>query len=156
ERHRMALFLAGPDHNGAPRDANRPPDAALVESGKKLIETARCAACHRIEGFEPDTSTIPTLERPIADWSKSCTEGNADPKHVRPGFVLADSDRRAIRAYVESRYGRAAPESPFARGQKLLSQKGCLNCHERDGGRGIATVAGSMSSLDPDLAGQSE
>ena len=61
-----------------------------------------------------------------------------------------------MRAYVESQYGPVSPESPFVRGQSLLRQKGCLNCHERDGSRGIATVAGAIARLDPDLAGQSE
>ncbi len=157
ERRSLALFLAGPQRGDeASREPENSPDAALVASGKKLIETARCAACHRLDGFKADTSAIPTLERPIGDWSKSCSDAAADPNHVRPAFALATEDCRALRAYMESRYGPVAPESPFVRGQSLLRQKGCLNCHERDGGRGIATVAGAIARLDPDLAGQSE
>ena len=161
ERRDLALLLAGskrenerPPESGPIRDAVRHEE--LIATGKNLIATARCAACHRIEGFKPETLAISTLEHPVKDWSKACTQAAADRNNVQPTYTLAEDERRAIRAFVESRQGPLAPESPFARGQRLLQQKGCLNCHERDGGPGIATLAGAIARLDPELAGQSE
>ncbi len=156
ERQSLALFLAGP----AP--AKRTPRAAgagnqkQIALGKMLIETARCAACHKIADFKADTTAVPTLEKPVKDWLKACTEAAADPKHVRSAYTFAEADRRALRAFIESRIGRLTAESPFARGQHLLRKKSCLNCHQRDGGRGIAIVAGAMARRDADLTGQSE
>ena len=127
-----------------------------AETGKKLIATARCAACHRIAGFNVNLHAMPTLEKPVADWSKACTQATADPRHIRPAYRLTEEERRAIRAFVESRYGARSPESSFARGRRLLGQKGCLACHERDAGQGIAPIASATARLDPDLKGQSE
>ena len=157
ERRSLALFLAGqPRENEERLPPETAPNAALVATGKKLVETVRCAACHGVADLRADVSAIPTLAQTVKDWSKACSEAGPEPNHVRPAFVLAENDRRAIRAYVESRFGALVPDGPFARGQRLLRLKGCLNCHERDGGRGIALVAGAISRLDTDLAGQSE
>lgn len=158
ERRSLALFLSelGAAETTTPQSSAVPGDQTLATAGKKLIASARCADCHAITGFKPETSAIPTLKLPVKDWSKACTEAAADAKHVRPAYSLADNERRAIRAFVESRYGSLVPEGPFGRGQRLLRQKGCLNCHEREGGRGIASIAGAMARLDRDLAGQSE
>ncbi len=131
-------------------------DPAESTAAQKLLETSRCAACHRIDGLKPVIAGINPLEQPVKDWSKACTEAGADPKHVRPSYSLTDDERSAIRAFVDSRTGPRSAESSFATGERLLRQKGCVNCHERDAGRGIATIAGAMARLDQDLAGQSE
>lgn len=156
ERRSLALFLAGPHSAVAkPPVPAGPRDAALLAAGKKLIEAARCSACHRLPGFETRTTDLPSLEKPVGNWTKSCLAAS-DPNHSRPAYVLNDADQKAVRAFVESRVGRLAVDSPFAHGQRLIRRKGCLNCHPRDGGRGIAALAGAAARLDPDLAGQSE
>lgn len=155
ERHSLALFLAGPP---AEKVTPRPPEAneKQIALGKTLIEMARCAACHKIPDIKVDTAAIPTLEKPVKDWSKACSEATADPTHIRPTYTFAEADRRALRAFIELRIGRLTEESPFDRGEHLLRKRGCLNCHERDGGRGIAVVAVAMARRDADLTGQSE
>lgn len=160
ERRNLALYLGTSLTNdkGSPTAPAEPVTLTpqTADAGKKLIETARCATCHRIAGFAANLETMPTLEKSVADWSKACTQATADPRHVRPAYALTGEERRSIRAFVESRNGPRAPESPFVRGHRLLAQKGCLACHERDGGQGIAKIAGGMARLDPDLQGQSE
>ncbi|MBI3864671.1 MAG: c-type cytochrome, partial [Planctomycetia bacterium] len=160
ERRQLALYLTAPraSQEMGSRNQSGGPAAPVPQppSAQKLLESARCAACHRVDGMKPNIAGIPTLEQPVKDWAKACTEAAADSKHLRPAFVLNDDDCRAIRAFVDSRAVSRAVESPFARGARLLRQKGCVQCHERDGGRGIATIAGQMGRVDKDLAGQSE
>jgi mono/diheme cytochrome c family protein/glucose/arabinose dehydrogenase len=157
ERRDLAVYLATspPDDKAAPQD-QPPATPKSVDDGKILVATARCAACHRITGMTVDRQGLPTLEKPVADWTKSCTQAGGDSRHLRPAYQFNDAQRSAIRAFIESRFGPAAPESSFARGQRLLAKKGCLACHERDGGQGIAKIAGAVARLDPDLQGQSE
>jgi len=157
ERRSLAMYLSPGSNNDKPATSKQPASTPQsIAAGKTLIETAHCAACHRIAGATVNTQALPTLAKLGVDWSKSCTEAASDPKHVRPTYKFTDDERRAIHAFVESRYGPATPESSFAHGQRLLVQKGCLNCHERDGGQGIAKIAGGMARIDPDLQGQSE
>src|SRR5579863_7062295 len=157
ERRSLALYLSADPITGkaAPAEQSKLTPQS-VEAGKKLLETARCAACHRIANMTANLQAIPSLARFQVDWAKAWSEAAADPKHARPAYPFTTDERLAIRTFVESRYGPATPESSFAQGQRLLMQKGCLNCHERDGGQGIAKIAGRMAQLDPDLQGQSE
>ena len=157
ERHSLAAYLGA----GSTERESSPSDQLVatpqtVAAGKKLVERARCAACHRIPGMPADTQAISTLEKPVADWSQACTQATADAGHIRPSYRLTEGDQRAIRSFVESRYGRRSIEGPFDYGKRILVKKGCVACHERDGGQGIAKVAGAMARLDPDLQGQSE
>jgi mono/diheme cytochrome c family protein len=157
ERRSLALFLAGSRAADAILQSPGKTGAqSTASAGKKLVEAARCTACHRLDDLKTNTSGIPTLERPVQGWSKACTEAGPDPKHVRPAYTLDENERNAIRAFVESRFGKLSSESLFARGGRLLRQKGCLSCHEREGRKGIGTVAAAIAGIDPDLAGQSE
>jgi mono/diheme cytochrome c family protein len=164
--HRMPVFKLTDDERRSlvlslHADATKAPGLSTGQSldlttAQKLIETARCAACHRIDGVKSAVVGINSLEQPVKDWSKACSEAAVDPKHIRPSYSLTADERLAIRAFVDSRTGPRSAESSFVMGERLLRQKGCVNCHERDAGRGIATIAGALARLDPDLAGQSE
>lgn len=155
ERRSLALYLSSPRQNASARTV-APGKSSQTATAEKLIESARCAVCHRIDGARSRVTGIPGLEQPVKDWSKACTDAGSDPKHLRPSYTLSDEDRLAIRAFVDSRAAPRSSEGSFARGERLLRQKGCVHCHERDAGRGIVTIAGHMARLDPDLAGQSE
>ena len=62
----------------------------------------------------------------------------------------------AIQSYIQSRPRELSAESPFQTGQRLLDQRGCLACHERDGNRGIMEIAKQVAQDIPTLAGKSE
>jgi cytochrome c2 len=136
-----------------------------VASGRELVEAARCAACHRIPGIDsPREGIAKSLAEPVRDFENSCLSREraggslrstpATPR--RPTYTLSDDDRAALRAFVESRYGPLSAESPFEIGGRLLRERNCLACHERNGSRGITPIAGAVAKLDVDLPGQSE
>lgn len=171
ERASLAVFLAGKEEaKRTSTDEVKSADKAVTESGRKLVEAARCAACHRIGDQKSEISDlksqiagIPTLQQPVRDWKKACireaaenASGRAGLAARQPEYRLGADDTKALRAFIESRTGVLSAEGPFTLGLRLLRQKNCLNCHERDGGRGIAAVAMKISELDPDLHGQSQ
>src|SRR5262249_11123541 len=132
ERRSLALFLVGSQPLATTSEKpGRGGAAESIAAGKKMVETAGCAACHRIENLKANTSAVPTLARPIKDWTKACSQAGIDAKHIRPSYSFDENDRTAIRAFVESRFGNLSPESLFVHGGRLLRQKGCLSCHER-------------------------
>ncbi|MCX7422086.1 MAG: c-type cytochrome [Planctomycetia bacterium] len=130
---------------------------AIVERGRKVVVERRCAACHRFSDdnavrFEKPASD---LSQPVTDWSKSCLAANSDySQNIRPVFG-EKLNRDAIKAYLASRREmKLSPLSTFARGQKLLEQKGCLACHSRHGVGGIGKMAAQIAKFDKDFAGQ--
>lgn len=171
ERRQLAVYLSTsksnpgdsddsakqPAHSGGQNAKTlpaRPGDAAAVQHGRKLVKSARCAACHRIAGIEAEVSQLSSLSQPPADWSRSCLSDDVDRTSGRPSY--RNLDRHAVIAYVNSRAGRLSPESRYDRGRRLLTERKCLACHQRDGSGGIAPIAGKMAALDKQLRGQSE
>lgn len=155
ERRQLALALsARVDENASTINVSLPADQELIATGRRLVEAARCAACHRIPGVELVAAGLPDLSQPVDDWSKSCLATTADRSKNRPAYPSIDRD--AIIAFVKSRTGMLSKEGPFALGKHVLERNNCLACHERDQTKGIRAVAGTVARTDSDLNGQSE
>ena len=129
----------------------------LTERGRKLAIELRCAACHRFSDndavrFEKPASD---LSQPVADWLKSCLAERADHAQLDRPIFGTNLNRDAIKAYLASRREtKLSPLSTFARGQKLLEQKGCLACHSRHGLGGFGKMAAQVAKVDKDFVGQ--
>ena len=129
---------------------------SIVERGRKAIVERRCAACHR---FSDDNAVrfeklASDLSQPVTDWSKSCLTKPDVSQNIRPIFG-ENLNRDAIKAYLASRWNvKLSPLSSFARGQRLLEQKGCMACHSRHGVGGFGKMAAQLAKFDKDLAGQ--
>ena len=155
ERLQLALYLS---NQGKKPAQSEPEDSAnggqSPEAGRRLITAARCANCHRIPGIEADGKGIPPLSSGAVESKRSCLQKRPDRAHFRPAYPQAD--RAAIMAFVNSRKGALSPVSRFDQGHRLLAQKNCIACHERDGQKGIVETAGAMAQVDRALLGQSE
>jgi cbb3-type cytochrome oxidase cytochrome c subunit len=158
ERRQLSAFLTSLRGNkplGAGQSgALRGTATALGTLGRALVEAARCAACHRIDGMQFAADALPDLSRPISDASNTCLSKKPDGQTHRPAYQQID--RSAIMAYVNSRPGSLSPPSRFETGQRLLDRSNCLSCHERGLSKGIARLAGELSRTDKSLTGQSE
>jgi len=150
ERRQLVLFLAQGSEQSRPAAG----DKSLIAAGRQLVETARCAACHSIDGLKANVADIPDLSQPIEDWSQTCITARPDLKIGRPLYTAID--REAVTAYVKSRTGTLSPAGSFARGQRVLEHRSCLACHPRGGDKGIVNVAGQMARADSELQGKSQ
>jgi mono/diheme cytochrome c family protein len=166
-RHRMPVFdLTSQERRQLALALNSlrksKPDLKLTETGasspsaQEIMKTARCAACHKVPDAktvgEPDLAGIPTLEKPVADWEKSCLSDGPSQTRGRP--VFPNSDRKALRAYVKSFAGKHSKQSPFERGRQLFASRNCQTCHPRHNGRGLAAIAKDLSDSDRALNAQ--
>lgn len=153
ERRQLAIALS--DDEASKEFKNTPsPNNALIKQGKKLVESARCAACHSIAKLKPKLTGIPDLSKSIENASDSCLAETPNRKTFRPAY--GSIDHESIKAFLESRIGRLSPENGFARGQRVMEERNCLACHERGLSKGIVATAGMMSRVDSDLSGQSQ
>lgn len=147
EAKQLAGFLVDPSPPGPVR---RPASASAAARGRKLVEAARCAACHEI----PGVAAPPTVKLADTSSTESCLSPQPDRAAFRPAYSRVDAD--AIRAWLASCPPKLSAESSFERGRRLLVQKGCISCHPRDGGAGLGEVAAGVARLESDWTGQSE
>ncbi|MDB5338955.1 MAG: Cytochrome c, partial [Planctomycetaceae bacterium] len=155
ELQEMVAFLASSRSDAAKpaTDAvEQPPTPESIAEGRKLIEAARCAACHRIPGMKnPDTSNLSKLENLNAIGKNSCLQVQPNRENWRPGFPAQDLE--ALRAYIKSRTGKLGGEGTTERGQRQLAWNNCLQCHPREGTPGLGAYAVSITKLFPELNG---
>lgn len=159
ERRDIADFLASDSTGKAAAPGNalaRANDPQQTAAGGRLIAAARCAACHRIPNITFEPGQLPVKPLSNVDGSTGCFQKTPDAERRRPAYNLDDDERAALVAYLKSTPPRRDGGSAFEQGRVLLRQKNCLACHERDGGRGISSVAGKAAITDPDLHGLSE
>ena len=139
-------------------------DPAQVALGRKLIESSRCSACHEFSRPQPLAARPRSLARGDLDWLKSCMQAtNRQPG--QPSF--SQVDEKAVRAYVASlRPAVQRNEQDDNRASlplnlqpstvdpaRLLEQKNCLACHDRDESKGISRLAASIAKSDEALSG---
>jgi len=135
--------------------ANSTPDVSseLVSQGRKLVQEARCAACHRIPGITANLEGISRLDKPLASLeTNGCLQSKPDRKRWRPAYPQAD--RPAIQAYLATRLKQLSPENSQERGARLLTWNNCLRCHSRDGGTGLGPITALAMAAIPELNGQ--
>ncbi|MFO0919377.1 MAG: c-type cytochrome, partial [Planctomycetaceae bacterium] len=161
--HRMPVFKLSNDErrqivsallSNAQPWANEAPagvDPEAVRRGKELIHAARCAACHELPGKQPELLPSPTWATMKFEHA-GCWNEQTDTSIRRPGFSRLESS--PLREFL-----RELPRSPGKLsadqfGAQLLIQKGCLNCHDRDGRPGISAIAAIVARSIPELEGQ--
>ena len=131
-------------------------DPAQVARGRKLIETSRCSACHEFATSQPLATRPRSLARGDLDWKQSCLTA-AGKTNGRPHVPQADA--QAIQGYVASWSRHVSSPLPFNRQLstlypcRLLEQKNCLACHDRDGTKGLSRLAASIAKADETLSG---
>ena len=141
-------------------------DPAQVALGRKLIESSRCSACHQLSRPQSLAARPRSLSRGDLDWLKSCTQAtNRQPG--QPSF--SQVDEKAVRTYVatwgpvvqqneQNGSGKPLllplnPQPSILNPSRLLEQKNCLACHDRDDSKGLSRLAASIAKADETLSG---
>jgi mono/diheme cytochrome c family protein len=129
-------------------------DKAQQTRGRQLIAQARCVSCHDLPWESSQPAPLVALNDPKVDWDRSCLQ-SLDRSKNQPGFVRIDN--KAVRAWLSSWPTRDKPVAAIAMhlvGQRLLEQKNCLSCHDRDTVRGLSRHAAAIAKADESLIGQ--
>ena len=174
ERRQLVAALSQAKTGMAPNGNPIPKEEYSAEQGRKIIQAANCAACHRIPGM--DATTVRSLT--AADFENTAsgclsvpseTASNLKANGARvPSFARildapalgtrrADrmSDRQAIAAWFRSGE-RHSSVSMADRGNLLLQRNGCVACHDRNSQQGLSAIANKLQKAHPELAGQSQ
>lgn len=116
---------------------------SMIEQGKSLIEAKRCASCHEIPGVKAGK------DRSLLTMEQEGCLGDADPEKHRPGYAFSSADRSAVVEYLQSLPKEPATVAETTVGRRLLSEKGCLNCHSRGNEDGLREVVAQLGVTDP-------
>ena len=156
ERSQIVLALRELSSQSATPDSPTPIDRSLASHGWKLIEQARCSACHELPGKPAEFRSVISLTDPKVSWDRGCPLPPERLKN-RPGFSQVDA--QALRAYVAS-WPAGSDIRPFAAeasdsraGRTQLERQNCLGCHDRDGNRGLSRHAAAVAAADESLSG---
>lgn len=162
-RHRMPVFTLSDKERlqvGIALSFPIPPPEGMgnrqgdADRGRRLIAASRCGACHELPGAAVSWSPVAALSAQ-SDWNRGCSQP-PDGVRYRPRFAKADFE--GIRGYLESSAaagarGETTGVSRFMIGRRILEQKNCLQCHDRDTDRGLSQQAAAIARADESLAG---
>lgn len=122
-----------------------------VQRGEMLLAAHRCAACHQIDKVA--AAPARSLREPNVNWANACTApGSVLPN--QPKF--AGIDGTAIQAWVASWQIDRPEAGAFLQGERLLTTRGCLLCHDRDGQKGLSAIAADIARTDESLDGHAQ
>lgn len=129
------------------RDAS----AEVVARGRELVNSYRCANCHRL----PDADI--TAERfawpTDADWDAGCTSDVAAKRRL-PRYELSPSASERVRASIESLIAAAATGHRADTGRTAIALNNCTACHARNGSHGIVGMLPELTEQHGDLGAQ--
>jgi mono/diheme cytochrome c family protein len=118
------------------------PMAPVLSEGKQLVAQLGCFGCHNLRGFEKAEKVGPSLLRIRSksdpSWMVRWIQNPREylPLTKMPNFNLSADEAISVAAYLLK---NSEPEEPYptvyqsgsaVRGKELVSQVGCLGCHQ--------------------------
>ncbi|AGA30448.1 c-type cytochrome [Singulisphaera acidiphila] len=150
EAAHLAAYLGTSDQAPPPRpllDGDGDPARGL-----RLVESARCVACHALPGLKPAPADIKLTAGSPPDAGCLAVEPSGP---LVPHFSLTEEQRQALREFVAGLPSTPAPTSRQTLADDSLRRLNCFGCHARDG-RGGEELGGRIATLlaeDPELGG---
>jgi mono/diheme cytochrome c family protein len=111
-----------------PKETAGPADGAVIEKGRKLVQTSGCLNCHSLK-LENQFSAKPLAELAAQRWQQGCMAALHDEKGKAPEFGFTAEEREALQAFAATDRGsltRSAPAEFAERQTRLLN---CRECH---------------------------
>ncbi len=140
------------------------PGAAILSSGRALMEKSGCFACHAVRGHEGFRSAAPPLAQvslrsgggAIAKWLAD--PKGTDPNATMPNFHLDAEQIKELTHYLfnlaptpalaaKVQAAAAEPAGDPKNGKKLFAESRCISCHTVEGkGNGSAPELSKVAS----------
>lgn len=112
---------------------------AQISLGKKLVESASCAACHDLPGVAKP-KLIPLSAHSITNPDHCLTD---QPRKGLPRYHLSAMQKKSLEIYL-----KGSREETIGKASVTLKAMNCYACHERDG------LGGPTNKTDPFFHGE--
>lgn len=131
-----------------PKEGPAPADAALIERGRKLVQTTGCLNCHALnlenqfhapKLADLDGDKLPraagqaTADVDVSRWRGGCLAATRDKPSRAPQFGFSDAERDALRTFAQAEarlgYASLARHVPAEFAQRQTRSLNCGACH---------------------------
>jgi mono/diheme cytochrome c family protein len=142
EARPLAAFL---NSHAEPPAANQGAFAsAMIERGRKLVQTTGCLNCHSLKLENPFAAKA-LADLPVSRWSQGCLASAPAEKSSAPFFAFTPGEREALQAFAA---GDRTSLSRFAATEfaaRQLSGLKCQECHGKiDGFPPVEILGGKL------------
>lgn len=126
EAARLAAWLQS--EAGPPPGKTPTADAAAVQRGKKVVQTAGCLNCHTLN-LDNEFKARPLADLPPSAWTRGCLADKAETGSKAPEFPFTGPQRDALRAFGATDRASLTRHVPaeFATRQAAILR--CAECH---------------------------
>lgn len=111
-----------------PKEVSAPTDSAIIERGRKIIQTSGCLNCHvsKIENqFKAEALAGLTQEK----WKQGCLAENTGDGSKAPWFGFGGDERAALRAFLATDRASLARHVPAEFAERQTRRLRCAECH---------------------------
>ncbi|MDB6109050.1 MAG: hypothetical protein JWR69_800, partial [Pedosphaera sp.] len=124
-----------------PKETAAATDAAVIDHGKKLVQTSGCLNCHTLK-LDDQFTTKALADLLPAKWQQGCLAATPDDAGKAPQFTFTADERAALQAFGttdRSSLTRHVPTEFADRQTRLLN---CRECHGKFEGFPVFDILG--------------
>ena len=142
EASQLAAFLNSTADN--PKAVSPPADAAVVERGRKLVQTTGCLNCHSLK--LENQFKAPSLADLTGDkWTQGCLAEKPVEDSKTPQFSFNAGERDALRVFAATDRASLARHVPMEFADRQSRLLNCRECHGKfDGFPPLEILGGKL------------
>ncbi len=126
EAVQLAAFLNSVSDK--PKDNSAPADTAVLERGRKLVQTSGCLNCHSMK-LENQFAARPLADLSADKWKQGCLAENPVEDSKAPQFNFGTAGREALRAFGATDRASLLRHVPAEFAQRQTRLLNCRECH---------------------------
>jgi mono/diheme cytochrome c family protein/cytochrome c2 len=124
-----------------PKDAVAPTDDAMIERGKRLVQTTGCLNCHT-SPLGNQFKAVRLAELSADKWSEGCVAEMPADGSQAPGFSFTAAEREALRAFAATDRTSLSRHVPVEFMERQSRRLNCRECHGKVEGIPVFEILG--------------
>ena len=105
---------------------SQPPDAAIIERGKTLLQTSGCLNCHTLK-LENKFAAKSLAQ--LTNWKSGCLADAASENSRAPRFNFSAEERAALQLFAATDHTSLARHVPAEFAERQSRHLNCAECH---------------------------
>jgi mono/diheme cytochrome c family protein len=110
------------------KEAAASTDTAMLERGKKLVQTSGCLNCHTLK-LDNQFSTKSLADLTLDKWKQGCLAAASDDAGKSPHFTFTPDEREALQAFAATDRTSLTRHVPVEFAERQTRSLNCRECH---------------------------
>jgi len=129
------------------KDVTVPTEAAILERGKRLVQTSGCLNCHNLK-LENQFSAPALVTLSASKWQQGCLAAEATAESKTPEFGFSSIERAALTAFGSTDRASLSRHVPVEFVERQTRALHCTECHGK--AEGFPPLEGLGGKLKPE------